>query len=294
MNEISYIEQDAESRMKFCTSPTRPQCPSEVISLLKRYLKIANAMVPAHDPETAKDVTSSTLWHPDLHLDNILVDPKSKKVTCIIDWQWTAVLPLYYQAGISRAFENPGPMLDGAQLSQLPHDYATLPQTERTRVDAMRQSEACQKFYEIKTSVKNPRHWTALQLENLDLRRRPTRLALGLWDTENLFFFRKALMQIKEQWTELCPDSGPCPITFSEEELASHAYEEENQQGIGGILKLFKDRWSLSTDGMVDPAEFTQTKAAIEEYRNIFLESAEDEAERELFSKLWPYQDTNY
>lgn len=291
-NEISYVERHAEPRMNFYKSSTEPQRPSEAVSLLKRYLKIAKAMIPVQEPDKSKDITLSTLWHPDLHLDNIFVDPKSKQITSITDWQWSAVLPLYYQCGIPRAFENPGPTLDGAQLSQLPRDYATLPTDEKTRIDVMRQSEACQKYYELETSLKNPRHWSELQVDNLDLRRRPTRLASGLWDSEKLFFFREALMDIKEQWTELSPDSGQCPISFSEEERAQHAYEEENQQGIRGILNLFKDRWSLSTDGMVDPADFAQTKAAIDDYRKVFLESAEDEDEKVLFSKLWPYQDT--
>lgn len=291
-NEISYVEQNADPRMNFYRSSTEPQCPSEAVGLLKRYLNIANAMIPVPGSETSKDITSSTLWHPDLHLDNIFVNPQSRRITSIIDWQWSAVLPLYYQARIPRAFEDPGLISDGAQVSDLPQDYAILPCDERTRCDFMRRSKACQQFYELETSRKNPRHWNALQMNHLELRRRPTRLALGLWDNDNLFFFRKALMELKEQWTELCPDSGQCPITFSEEELVLHAYEEENQQGIGGILKLFKDRWSLSTDGMVDPAEFAQTKAAIDDYRNVFLESADNEADRELFSKLWPYQDT--
>ena len=292
-NEILYIGHHADSRMNYYRSSTQPQYPSEAVSLLKRYLKIADAMIPTHKSEILKDINSPTLWHPDLHLDNIFVDPKSRQITSIIDWQWSAVLPLYYQCGIPRAFENPRSPLDGAQLSELPHDYASLPQDERTRMCVMGQSEACQKFYELETSSKNPRHWTALQLDNLDLRRRPTRLALGLWDSENLFFFRKALMEIKEQWTELCPGSSQCPITFRKEELALHAYEEENQQGVGGILSLFKDRWSLPTDGMVDPADFAQTKNAIDENRKVFLETAEDEAEKELFSKLWPYQETD-
>ena len=100
-------------------------------------------------------------------------------------------------------------------------------------------------------------------------------------------------MEIEEQWAELCPDSSQCPIVFSEEDLALHVYEEENQQGIGGILKLFKDRWSLPTDEMVGPADFVQTKAAIDDYLNVFLET-ENEAEKGLFSKSWPYQDTDH
>ncbi len=67
---------------------------------------------------------------------------------------------------------------------------------------------------------------------------------------------RKALLKIKKQWSELCPDSAQCPIDFGGEELAIYAQEEENQQGVGGILKLFQDRWSLSPDGMVTPEDF--------------------------------------
>lgn len=291
-NEISYVEQYAYPRMNFYKSSKHPELPSEAVSLLKRHVKIANALIPLHQTGTSEELNSSTLWHPDMHLDNIFVNPKSGKISRLIDWQWSAVLPFCYHAGIPRAFKCPRPMLDGDRLSDLPSNYATLPLDEQTQISIMRQSEGCQKFYELETSHKNPRHWAALRSLNLELCRTPTRLALALWDSQNLFFFRKSLMEIKENWTELCPDNGQCPISFTEEEIASHAYEEENQQGIGGVLELFKDRWLLSTDGMVDPAEFAQTKAAIEEYRNVFLDSAEDESEKEMYSKLWPYQDS--
>ena len=102
----------------------QPELPSEVIPLFRRYLKAADAMIPVQEPESLENTTSLTLWYPDLHLDNISVDPRSKKITNIIDWQRSAVLPLYFQSDISRTLEHPGLMVDGSDLPELLRDYA--------------------------------------------------------------------------------------------------------------------------------------------------------------------------
>ncbi|KAL2368629.1 hypothetical protein RJZ57_006990, partial [Blastomyces gilchristii] len=39
----------------------------------------------------------SVLWHPDLHLNNVFVDPESHEITYIVDWQSAAVVPLFFQ-----------------------------------------------------------------------------------------------------------------------------------------------------------------------------------------------------
>lgn len=288
-NEMRFIKLHARPRMNYYRSATAPELPQEVLALLERYLQIAPCMVP---PREAEDTHSPTLWHPDLHLDNVYVDPESKKITHIIDWQSAAVMPLYYQCGIPRMFQHPGTVADGWAISELPEDYDSLGQGEKANVDSRRESETCHKFYESQTLLNNRRHWAALQLDHLSLRTKPTRLVVGVWDDRDTFFLRQALISIIDQWKNLCPDSGMCPISFSKEELAVHAHEEENMKGVAGILKVFRDKWSLPVDGMVDPAEFHQTRSAIADFRDVFLESADDAAERELFKKLWPYQDT--
>jgi hypothetical protein len=59
----------------------------------------------------------------------------------------------------------------------------------------------------------------------------------------------------------------------------------------GEILKLFRDSWGLPPNGMVDSAEFDRIQTAVAELRDEFIESADDDAEREQFARLWPYQD---
>lgn len=75
------------------TNPYNPtdetQSPESYISLLDRYLQLIPYMAPVPTP--------TTLSHPDLHLDNIFVDPDTMKITCIIDWQSTLVSEPYFQ-----------------------------------------------------------------------------------------------------------------------------------------------------------------------------------------------------
>lgn len=289
-NEMRFIKTHARPRMNYHRSSTEPELPEEVLDLLDRYLQLAPAMVP---PLGTDDTHSPTLWHPDLHLDNVFVDPESKQITRIIDWQSAAVIPFFYQCGVSRMFQYPGTVADGWALSELPEDYDSLDQSEKAKIDSDRKSETCHKYYEAETKSKNPRHWAALQLDNADVRTEPSRLVVNVWEDRDVFFLRQALLSIVEQWQDLCPESDICPVSFNEQELALHAAEEESMSNVGEILRLFRENWGLPPNGMVDPTEFDQIRTAIAELRNSFIGGADDEAERELFAKLWPYQDAD-
>ncbi|KIM97540.1 hypothetical protein OIDMADRAFT_204366 [Oidiodendron maius Zn] len=289
-NEKLFIKSHAHPRMNYHRSSTELELPEEILGLLDQYLQLAPAMVP---PPGMDDTHSPTLWHPDLHLDNVFVDPDSKQITRIIDWQSAAVMPLYYHCGIPRMFKHPGIVSNGWALSEPPEDYDTLDENEKAKIDSARNSEACHKYYEVETKSSNPRHWAALQLENAEVRTEPSRLVVNVWEDRDVFFLRRALLEIMEQWPNLCPESGACPVSFNEQELAVHAAEEESMSNVGEILRLFRDNWGLPPNGMVDPAEFDQVRTAIMELRESFIESADDEAERELFARLWPYQDAD-
>ena len=54
-----------------------------------------------------------------------------------------------------------------------------------------------------------------------------------------------------------------------------------------------RDNWGLPPDGMVYPAKFDAIKAAVAEFRDSFIAGGDDKAERELFARLWPYQDAD-
>jgi hypothetical protein len=42
---------------------------------------------------------------------------------------------------------------------------------------------------------------------------------------------------------------------------------------------------------MIDPTKFDRIRTAVAELRDSFIEGTDNKVERELFAKLWPYQD---
>ncbi|KAM5499806.1 hypothetical protein McanMca71_006150 [Microsporum canis] len=286
-NEIQYTKEHARPYMNYHRSSTEAQSPDELLELLNRYLRLIPAMIP---PEGAEDTHSPTLWHPDLHLDNVFVDPESHKITRIIDWQSAAVMPLYYQYTIPRMFEHPGGVPHGWTMA-LPENYDSLNQEEKDKFESDRKSIACQKYYEVETRAQNPRHVAAFQLQNLDVRIEPSRVVVNAWEGEAVYFLRRALHAIVRQWGDLCPGLGPCPVSIDAQELKLHAAEEEISNSVAEILTLFRDAWGVPPDGMVHPADFERVKAAVAERRDAFFESADNETDKELYKRIWPYQD---
>src|SRR5690242_104274 len=67
---------------------------STKIAAIQDYLRLVQFLLPTEDT-----ISSAFLWHPDLHLENIFVNPESpSEVVSIIDWQFSEVLPLFDHA----------------------------------------------------------------------------------------------------------------------------------------------------------------------------------------------------
>lgn len=272
--------------MNYYRSLKTPEHPEEAISLLSKYLATVRYLIPK---ETESNV--NVLWHPDLHLDNVFVDPETRKITCIVDWQGACVAPLFYQSCVPRMVRHDGPVPQDWAVPSRPPDFDTLSDEGKARVDENIESQILHKYYEAMVSKRSPRHWSVLQTDR-ELQRKPTWLVTGVWENRDLFFLRQSLIEIVAQWDTIRPDEGTeCPLHFTEEELALHSKEEENMDGVGQMLKLFRDQGILPVDGMVSPEDYDSARVNCEKFKAIFLNLAKDEEERELFSKLWPYQD---
>jgi hypothetical protein len=113
-----------------------------------------------------------------------------------------------------------------------------------------------------------------------------------VWEDRDIFFLQQALMRIVHEWEDLCPDSGPCPVSFSEQELALHSHEEENRGYVGDILTLLRDKWGLHPDGSIETSRFDEIQEKLVQTKEAFVRGAENEEDRDLAEKLWPYQDT--
>ncbi|TVY67451.1 Altered inheritance of mitochondria protein [Lachnellula suecica] len=293
-NERKFIKEYATPRMNYHCSLKKAELPHEMLSLLDRYLQLTPAMVPSQLTENV-DIHSPTLWHPDLHPNNIFVDPKSKNLSHVIDWQSASSLPLFYHCHVPTAIKHHGPALtileDLDSWPEPPQNYPSLSPDEKAYIDNAIGSEYLHKYYLSSTRVKNPRFWAVLQrAAELSIRTEPAGWVQSAWSNNETFFLRRALMKIADQWEELCLDAGPCPWVLTEDELASHEHEKETRGYVSTFLAYFRDNWGVPVDGCIEVGRFTEVQAEMERMRAHFVGSADDEEEKELAEKIWPYK----
>lgn len=297
MNERKFIEEHGTPRMNYHSSLIKPELPDEMLSLIDRYLQMAPAMVPSQLSEDI-DIRSPTLWHPDLHPGNIFVNPASKKISHVIDWQSASSLPFFYHSQVPAAIKHHGPTLtvldDLDSWPERPQNYHSMSPDEEAYIDNAIGSEYLHKYYLSSTRVKFPRRWAVLQkaaADELKLRTEPAGWVQSTWSNNDTFFLRRALMGIANRWGDLCPDAGPCPWVISEGELAVYEHERETRGYVSTLLAYFKDNWDVSADGCVETERFDEVRAEMKRMKGHFVGSADDEEEKELALKIWPYDE---
>jgi len=281
----------AKARMVPQRATEEPEMPENFISLLDKYLQIAPHLVPRAE---GADIHSPTLWHPDLHRDNIFVDSDTNKITRIIDWQSAVVAPLFLQSGVPRMFRHTKPVDEDWSVPQRPLDYDSLSVEEKAKIDADIESITYYKYYKYQSFKKSPRHWACLEHQHaLELQTNPVKLVTQSWKNNDVFYLREALMELVRRWDEL-NDNGTCPISFSEETYRVHAQEESNINAVGEILRIFRDEDTLPVDGMVDHIDYERVRENCLKFKDIFVGLGSTEEEKRLHERLWPYQDTKF
>ncbi|RAL10365.1 uncharacterized protein BO97DRAFT_471833 [Aspergillus homomorphus CBS 101889] len=288
-NEISWIKSHATPRMNYNRSNQNKELPQDGIALLEKYMDVSSYLVPAPND---KSCSLNVPWHPDLHLDNIIIDPETCQITRVVDWQSACVAPLFYQSAVPRLCRHPRPVREGWVIPERPDNYEDLSPDEQKRIDDDRESEMIHKFYEAQLFKRAPRHWDVLQQSIFPIVRKPVWLVTGVWENRDLFFLRDALMDVQTHWDRLVAgQDAPCPISFSSEEIELQAKEEENIQGVGSMLSLFQEQATLPVDGMVAPEDYDVARENCRKLKDIFIGLAKDDEEKELFGRLWPYQE---
>lgn len=93
------------------------------LEALSNLLRILDFLLPA-DPQ----LTSSHLWHNDLHDENIFVDPENlTPIRGIIDWQSTQILPLFDNSMDPSFLTYEGPEVgDNLDIPELPDSHDSL------------------------------------------------------------------------------------------------------------------------------------------------------------------------
>ena len=94
---------------------------------LQFYLKLINTLLLSDE-----SLLQPCLWHADLHIENIFVDPANPThITSIIDWQSTEVMPLFLQFRQPFFIDFEGPQPEGLERPRLPPDLKSQTQEEQ-------------------------------------------------------------------------------------------------------------------------------------------------------------------
>lgn len=108
---------------------------------MKVYKYILPRIEPTHHP---------VLWHPDLHTNNIFVDPEDPaKITGIIDWQCAHLAPMFLQVRHPALLDFDGPLPESFKLPKLPHNCDQLTPQEQQDAQKLRSAQKLYCLYEI-------------------------------------------------------------------------------------------------------------------------------------------------
>ncbi|GIK05573.1 hypothetical protein Aspvir_009686 [Aspergillus viridinutans] len=290
ISERVWALQKARPRMNYYRSNTDREMPSEYMDLIEKYLLVVPHLTQC-ESESA-DLLQPTLWHSDLHLNNVYVDLNAETITDVIDWQNTAVAPLVLQAKVPRMVQHVSPLPLGWVMPENPEGYDNLPEKDRLRADKLYESALCHKYYEVVTAKRNPRHYAAIS--HNDTWKSPVvqtiKAITGAWSSREVFRLRSSLMAVADHWLEL-QSAVDCPISFTEEEKESHDEEMENRDYIEQLMAEFQDAGILPVDGVVDPEDYDILQKTNYMQKEKFMSLAESEEQREWMDKIWPYQD---
>lgn len=248
--------------MNFHRSLETPETPSDYITLIRKYL----ALVPLLVASTGLK-QPNTISHPDLHLDNIFVDQETNRITYIIDWQHASITPMSLQRSYPQ-------MLELSASSQSDQG-----QRERTLLN----------YYHNTIQRVNPCRWELLKRPLLEVVTNPLLLMSGCWDRKDLFALRNALIAIVAHWDNLGYGNTPCPLSFSKEELLQHQDEMELLESISTILHELQEGCLIPIGGMVRPEYHERARQLNNIYKHEFINLAEDDRQRILHEKVWPY-----
>ncbi|KAH7359797.1 phosphotransferase enzyme family protein [Pyrenochaeta sp. MPI-SDFR-AT-0127] len=258
------------------------------VETLKNYLKVATQILP-------KDVNLSkpTLWHSDLHTDNIFVDPSQPtKILNIIDWQAVNISPLFLQARHPSLIEFEGPIPEGFEPINLPDGYDDMNEEEQHKAKSLRAAQSLYKLYEILMLRQCPEIARALRFRD-SLSGQITGLSSLIFnDGEPIL--QGMLIRLQDEWSTCVGPSIPCPLSFSpEDKTQQQRLEASWSEGVERMHEVLTEICAYQGwDGWVNHKNYPVYKERLLRCRENFLDRyAKTEDERSRWIDAWPFKD---
>ena len=276
-----------------CYSPSH----EAKLSVLQDFLKINRYIIPQ-----VKDLSAGIIWHNDLHTDNIFVDANNpSQITSIIDWQAVPIYPMFLTAHHPSLVDYDGPKLDGFVQPRLPENFDALDPEARKAAKDLFAAQSFWLSYEIEVQKAMPELLHAFRYKDT-LPGQILGMIGSIYD-DGEPYVQRLLADICEEsaWKQVVgmDESGyprvSCPLKYSKEEVLVQKEEYSKwQKDVERKARVIDDIGVYpGWNGAVSPHEYDEVSRRLVSAKEKFLlrESA-NEQERELWEKLWPFQDT--
>ena len=262
------------------------------LKALQCYLAMIKYLLPT-DPS----ITSSCLWHSDLHIENIFVNSENPtEIVGIIDWQSSELAPLFNHARQPYLLDYDGPPICGLERPRLPEDMAQLdPAAQKEATNLYLNMSLCA-LYRALLHKQNPRLYRAMSFQETS--------SFGfLLLARNLVVDGEAtylaqVVELEKTWNELpgvlAHGSPAYPFHFSDEERA--LIENDFRGAMRGMEMMSRVRETLGEvfpeRGLVRAEQYEETKDALRQMKEQIIEMyARDDDERGLWKENWPFDD---
>jgi hypothetical protein len=264
------------------------------LSALTNYLKVARYILPEQ-----KITHSSVLWHEDLHMQNLFVDPeKPTRILGIIDWQSVSASPLFMQVTHPAFLDFNRPIPEELDIVNLPKNFEILSPDDQREAKALQQAQTLHNLYIARCCQQNPEAFLAMQQK--DSLRHQVTVVPGTIVMDYEPYLDHLLRDVEKEWPNIVglgPDGVPlirCPLHFATAEIEQ---QEENEklwaQGVELMNNFICDTGGFRHwDGRVSNEDYETLKAELASGIERFLDrEARSVEERAAWLKALPFAD---
>ncbi|EXJ57114.1 hypothetical protein A1O7_07458 [Cladophialophora yegresii CBS 114405] len=218
---------------------------------------------------------------PYLHNGNLFVSPKGK-ITSIVDWQGTNVLPSFLTARVPQFIA----VQHDALLLELPENFSELRKARRLEVWERHRQSMLQQYYRAGLKETIPDLATLLEDKQLAPIRKQVELFARAPPGQDVdaLFLKETLLRIQRNWSSFFRDQrmvAQCPIKIEGDVLINHQRDGRRYNDFQDLLKTHNI--PVANEGWVPRDEFKERKRHLRAVVREAIETLESQQERQEF-----------
>lgn len=213
-----------------------------------------------------------TLSHPNLSLDNIWIDPITKKIVSLTGWQSTTITPPLLKRPYPKFLDVEFQTQSGDRSQPLP-------------------KERYRELVKVSDPLRYDRIFSSPQ--EYELLMGPISSIFNAWNNRGIFRLRESLLAVRNSKGIDLVRSVPELEQFSPSELESHTKEKYARQERDMLFNMIQDVQNtvkIPIDGRVLAEDFERAQELSEVYRRQYIDlAAGNRARKALHKKTWPF-----